>query len=650
MTTPNPYRQKISPFSHITSNLKTRIDTDLAPLTFVCGPNRSYKTSIRQSIRLAAQRTLTVQNKRTPLTAPSKLIKFAADPERGISISLQSASGNLTFRLPVNEETRKAKEAEPRGVTNDFASLTEEDWQNAFPMDTVRQMLFMDARQARQAIVRIFAQGFAVTPPLGLSDLQKEMWNLGLSEIAQSDDPVESLSALAAWAHEQKPKKTRAANSREDSLAPLKERALLSGQEVLPELEKKLADAKAWEATAADRSTRERLRDTWVEADNRLKALASQVKHLKQSSSEQERLMEEMLVIASEKHHQAHALVADLEGRIEYGTRLGNDLRTRIEADRDECPFNHTVPLEQLRKDLTRIETTLKKRRAEFEVATLDFANLERANDGAEIALAEHRRDSKRDIDAITMEMVRLEASKDANSKLITMIDERLKNAPASYQGQTAEDLEKRVRDLRGAASARQQYEDGMREVRRLHDESAACKVIEGQAHEIMQRVLKDSRETAENRINEFMPPAFRAELNLEGEGCEFRVVGSDGEYHDASASGSEFGSLIVALASALPGRLKILDLDDHDLHPFDPENIAGLWAAIEHAVESGALTQAIVVHNRPDEAPSRERGWLILKRVAVTNTTESIPEECRPQTVQAVKIAPFDGDLMKSI
>lgn len=616
--------QSIAPFTHITSNLKCLVDVDLGPLTFICGPNRSYKTSIRQSIRLALLRELTVQNKKTPLKTPGKLIDFLAKEIRdartdtALTIQLQSASGFVDFNMPIVD--RKAKEPLPRRVVGDvLSSMTEDDWTRAFPMDSVRKMLFFDSRQTREAIVRVFGDATAITAPLGLSDLQKRVWAEGLAVVTADDtlDPVSSLSALSAWAREQKPKKTRMANKRETDLAVFKNKASVSGTEMLGELEAKLAKATAWESAAKDRTAREIAGIELPKLEAKLATLVTaettgQADHRRRIDEIQAKIDATAITIST-----AQDKCQSLTRRLGYGEELCKTLKKRVAEGISKCPLGeHPVPVADMAKAAAQIEKIVATRQKEYEAAQLEATQAKTAHDKLQSAIRDEYSRYQNASREGTSAVASTRASISALRLLIEGLNTTLAKSPASYVGLTAAELAIKVSALKEVDSARSTYESGMNEVRRLHEESAASKVVETEAQAIMQRVLLKSKDAAEAKVNEFMPPGFRAEINLAEDDCEWRVVGDDGNFHDSSSSGSEFGSLLVALICATGGsRLKILDMDDEDLHAFDPENIQGLWKAIERAVKSGALTQAIVVWNRPAEAPARKDGWLIIAK-----------------------------------
>lgn len=695
-------------FTHIKSDLKKSIDVDLSRLTFIVGPNRSYKTSILQSVELAVTRQLHVENKKSPVSTPSKLLRFAANEADGITIRLQSASGNLSFVLPINEETGNAKEPVPRYATDTLQTLTDEDWANAFPMQAVREMLYFDARQTRQAIVRIFggdAARDALTTPMGLSDIQKDMWAAGLRHAKDSlespsnpntADPATLLAAISSWAHDQKPKKTKEANKHETGLSTAKTRAATPGIETLPALEeqyKRAVEAESSKA-AANQSQAVQIAVLQGELDRTLIEIADlknrvtaknidllsletqeieAVAKLDVDEAELEKTRPELGLAAIASKYDTDR--TDLSERINYGTRLIADLQSRIKSGRDECPFGDKVEPGTLQKHIDRIVPQVAKRRVELETLECERVQAEQramAHRDAAVRLATTRQTIKQSFEferskvAATLEVLNRQIA--MRQEIVNIAQNRIAAetavssagsghvsstaAPFTYAGPSSADLKSRIDKIKDALVARQQYEVGMTTVRRLHSESAACKVIEGEAHEIMQRILVSCKSVAEQRVNEFMPAAFRAELDLSDEDCAWRVFGSDGDCHDSSSSGSEFGSLIVALACALPGRLKILALDDKDLHAFDPENIQALWTAIEHAVAIGALTQALVAHNRPDEAPSRDKGWLILQQIRLNSAMPKDKSVVLPRVVDqsavshVIEVAPGEDDL----
>lgn len=631
-----------SHFSYLTSNLKKSIKTPLAPLTFICGPNRAYKTAILQSLRLATQHALTVSTKKTPITASSKLIKFASDPIQGIQIDLQSSSGFVTFDLPVVEG--KPKEIVPRRATGALSNLTEESWARLFPMDAVRSMLSLDARKAREAVIREFAADVTVTSPLGLSDVQKRMWNAALVEAGESD-PVSALASISAWARSQKPTKTRQANQKEAALSPAKTQAQISGAERLPALREQLVKAEAWEKSASGHAMYDQTRTRIASLETQESILGAE----KDSTLTSLCVMQIQAKANYDKCKQgldtARETLKGFPEKIAYLSLMIASLDHRLKIKKEICPTcsgdfgvsSMTLRLEVLLGQLKKLQ----EQSFEREQNVLDMEEHEH------LARIELERVNKAPDFTTEHKFLETRAALNEQRRILASLESSLKSIPQTYTGLPSAELRQTIQSLSLVESARNQYETGIVEVRRLHEESAACKVIEMEAQEVMKRVLFQSKTLAEDRVNAFMPRGFRAELHLSPDECEWRAIGADGDFHDASSSGSEYGTLIIALAAAIwpDAPMKILDLDDQDLHAFDPDNIMNLWVSIKHAVDSGAFTQAIVVWNRPEEAPSNKDGWMILNMVP----TNGAVRHNRP--IAPVSLAEVDDlDMITSI
>jgi hypothetical protein len=153
--------------------------------------------------------------------------------------------------------------------------------------------------------------------------------------------------------------------------------------------------------------------------------------------------------------------------------------------------------------------------------------------------------------------------------------------------------------------------------IREKRNEQAIAKVLEKEAETLLQNLLQQVAVGAETAVNKYMPVGFTAKLDLSGGGCEWRSIGADGRPHNRhTMCGAEKASLLVALALAwtegAPARF--LTLDDEDLGPFhsSPENLQALLTKIKEAVDTGALTQAMVCGVRKDEVPA---DWLVIER-----------------------------------
>lgn len=153
-------------------------------------------------------------------------------------------------------------------------------------------------------------------------------------------------------------------------------------------------------------------------------------------------------------------------------------------------------------------------------------------------------------------------------------------------------------------------------ERRALRRKQAAMAEVDAALTDALAALLTRTKAKAEAAVNAWMPPGFTAQLQIDdGSMCRWASVGSDGVAHPkGGASGAEWGALTVALACAWSEheRHRFLLLDDMDLAGFSAENVCKFLTAIEEAVRSGRLTQAVVAWSRPSEIP--DEGWSVVR------------------------------------
>ena len=115
------------------------------------------------------------------------------------------------------------------------------------------------------------------------------------------------------------------------------------------------------------------------------------------------------------------------------------------------------------------------------------------------------------------------------------------------------------------------------------------------------------------------MPHNFQVELNLEGELCEWVVVGEDNRAHNKAAmAGSERAALIVGLALAWTENedMRILSLDDESLAMLSPTNLTALLDKIADAASKDESLQVFAAWPaaRIDHVDDIPKNWNVLK------------------------------------
>jgi DNA repair exonuclease SbcCD ATPase subunit len=176
------------------------------------------------------------------------------------------------------------------------------------------------------------------------------------------------------------------------------------------------------------------------------------------------------------------------------------------------------------------------------------------------------------------------------------------------YIGPTSASIETQLETLHTSDSNRRQLRALMTQSAQVKATHEAATILKGEAQRLLQNTLQQIQSTAEAAVNRYMPTGFTASLDLEGNNCEWRAVSRrDGRPHGKSASGAQRCALVIALALAWTENspIRILLIDDKELHGFSAANVKSFLSMVKARVDAGDLTQAFAAWSRPDEIPA---------------------------------------------
>lgn len=629
-------RRIVAAFDYLAGNTKSRFEHRLTSkcIAFV-GKNRRGKTARLDAVRLALTGKHPVGPHGTDL--------FELAPENALSLSAAlRGPGDLKSEFRVEVEggkPRKPPEKPDRGGSlKAIEAMPGSDklFENMMPTLSMRDLI-RGSTLTREAVFRRWGDITSLPTPRGLTEEQLELWRKGRDEVKASKpkaDVAEVLSGMSAYFRKVKLEKGREIKAlekllkeRDEKLAPA-----AAGAEDLPRLKEQLQAAEAWERTATLRvrkaeieaeaaAYRERVQP-YVEAD-KLRAqkdseLAEQ-RRAKQGAidtlvSSLEELAKTRAAKVTEFDEQVKKQVFYLTG----GEWLMECIHT-LEGKADESGHAACVlcgnrcHVETLKKQVAprvqarrlAVEKLYKER--DQALATLDEEQraLETSRRKAEAELRawesgveEERRQEENAKTQLRMEYNRIRSARDENELA-------LKDVPDLYTGPASAVVRATIKALEDAETASKQLDAEMKKLRELAIEQQLYQLLEQEAARELNTLLARTAETANAAVNRYMPEGFRAVLSVEE--AQWHVVGMDGRAHGRKVmSGSEFGALVPALACAwtegAPARYVLLD--DEDLAPFDPENLALLLSSLKDAIEDGLLTQVFLAWSRAHEIP----------------------------------------------
>lgn len=616
------------PFTSLCANVKKEFDNiPLRALTCIAGEEASYKSAIGIAIRLALTGEYHPVGK-----LPSSLLRLAEDPLVGIQTTLQGPDGTAEWRLEVKPNTGKAMRPQPPVFEGKLSSLTEDEKYCIIPSDSVRDLLSnaKGERKLREAILRRFGGDQKSMPePFALSEYEQGLWDDMVNECKkQLDDDVTADLLLASLSEAFRLSSGRL--SRE--IKPLsksileRRRALAedgSGSEILDELKEQLQGAQDFEAATTVRAEKEalerRISETQKELEGSESQLRAELERAKQEEAEYEtdlKNAEELEELRLADKIAAVSMVSSDEGNAAVFFALAE----RGETKCPYCPYHHPSP-EYLKKTGEDLSTRAERRRKQKEALDVAYQKAKDATAQARAQLSE----KEREVIALDAQLAALrqhiEKEKRTLLKSLTEYIERLKDAPTSYSGQSVEALQERIVRIEQALEAKRGLEQEGQRLRELEREYDALKKLEKESETLQERVMKHIAKTASEEVSRGMSGGRRA--SLDPKSCEWAVIGKDGQPHDFDTlCRTEQTSLMLGMVRAWTrgAPLRVAIFDDDDMVGLSRKGMQDFFAACKDAVETGDLTQVIVIWNRPDEVPE---GWHLIRSDAVAQAPQ---------------------------
>ena len=554
-------------FTHIKSNVKVPVDSDLKQLNLVVGDNRSGKSSVvTDAIRLA----LTGKH---PIGHHAKQLAGLA-PTDAEQLYVELTNGNSQAKFYVDNLQSKPKK--PRHSS---------PYEGGMPLAVADEILSYDKAKARAAIFTRFGEVKKVPTPGALDSAQKSMWKEGLKEVTGAD-AAERLAELSKWMRREKLARGREVKALEREIEELKNEAA-EGIEELGTLEAQLEAAQLYEA-------QERSRVLIDEYEEKFEGLLDKVKGQKQryqvKFGEKESLEFEL--------EQSKQLEEQLE---RAKVALGIIDRVIAAGGHVDCPVcSSSTNLAGVQTAREVAVETVQVREKQYE-AVLEM----KSRYGA---VTDELAELKTEVEQTEKEM-------EGAQKALSTLSE----GTVEYDGPDAATLQERIRELRIMEASRAKLNEKVEGRRIAKKEAAIAKDLEKEAAKLLQDLLATVRKQAEEAVNRYMPDNFQVELNLEDDACEWVVVGDDNRGHNKSAmAGSEKAALVVGLALAwTEGQdIRVLSLDDESLAMLSPKNLQALLEKISEAADRDESLQVFAAWpaariDHIDDIPSN---WNVLR------------------------------------
>lgn len=570
-------------FHSLVANVKKNINVQLRPMTAFCGPNRGYKTAHLDAVALALTGSF-----RGGSDARSSLL-----PEGQELLYAELVGDGARSYFALTDDPKVERSGRLDG-------LTDADVEKLLPL-RLSEILTFGSTRGREALIKRFGQADAVKTPLGLSETQQKLWKEGL-EATEGKPIAEQYAELSSWFRKEKLALGRQISPAEKALG--ERQAGLAGQanELLPKWQQQLEQAKAWARTATARQRR-----AAIEAEiESYRASAEPLREQERATQAALAALAQMQSALDEELATKANRLAVIEAEIEKGHSglVGGEWLVKAMVDGKPCLLCGN---EHFDAAATRpvVEDRVAKRKQ-----MLDALYAERDALKGEIAVKRSDLDQRRR--AVEADQQRNEDAKsrlrDTYTRIVAAraeIDAVLKEQPEEYDGPSIAELEALILRAQRAESDTRAFEAEASRIRDLRRRQEDAKTLEGVATKALNGLLAETAASAVAAVNLYMPQGFRADLDLEG--ARWMVVGKDGRGHTRhTAAGSEVGALLVALVLAwtegAPARFLVLD--DIDLAPFDPENLALLLARLYEAVEDGLVSQVFIGTSRPWELP----------------------------------------------
>lgn len=253
---------KYAAFTALLANVKGPVNITLGPKTAIVGKNRTAKTSILDTIRLA----LTGKHPIGPHPVDLSELMPPNAQRLHVAITGPSGEGRLLMEAP------DGKARKPKHTLDITPPLLPTHADNILPLDSVGELLRFGTKRAREALTRRFGVSDAIATPRGLSNEQLELWSEAQDEHPETD-PALLLVEMSKWFRGEALARNKRAAQLEESIATRKARLAdeVVGVELISDYEAKLKRAEAWERSQS-------LRDRKTTVDTRIVELREALK------------------------------------------------------------------------------------------------------------------------------------------------------------------------------------------------------------------------------------------------------------------------------------------------------------------------------------------------------------------------------------
>ena len=554
-------------FTHIRSNVKVPVDAELKQLNLVVGDNRSGKSSVvSDAIRLA------LTGKHPMGHHASQLANLAPKDADQLYVELTNGTSEAKFYV----DNLQSKPKKPRHSS---------PFEGQLPLALASEILSFDRSKAREAIFSRFGSMKSIPTPKALDTAQKSLWKTGVKEV-KGADAAEKLAELAKWMRKEKLARGREVKALEKEIESLR---LIdtAGIEEIGSLESQLEAAQQYEGQQKSRALTK-------DYEGQVERLTAAIKgHEAQVSQKREKLSKAQSILTqtaseAEKLQRAKVALGIIERIIEAGEGV-------------TCPIC-VSPCDAQRM--------LEARKSAQETITLreqQCTQYSQAKEAVEI-LGNELEGLEKDI-------------KDAHARILGAHQAigALSEGSADYDGPSSADLQDRLRELRQLEVSRAQQDEKAEARRDAKKKAAIAKDLEKEAGRLLQDLLAGVKTKAETAVNKYMPDNFQVELNLEGDLCEWVVIGDDNRAHSKAAmAGSERAALVVGLALAwTEGQdSRVLSLDDESLSMLSPKNLQALLEKVEDAANTDPTLQVFAAWPaaRIDHVADIPKNWNVLR------------------------------------
>jgi hypothetical protein len=611
---------RYEPFLRLTSNVKGyRGDIGLGPCTAFIGDNQSGKSAKLDAIRLALLGSHKISQHTKHIFG-----ELAPEGVETLFASLSGPSGEATYKAEQAGSTAKA-EHKFRDVL-DTLSGTERE--HIMPLLSMRALLTGE-KKTREALFRRFGTVDEIPTPEGLDAGQEAFWKKTCAAVQ-----VEQREAAAK-------KKRKKAEALDDHQAPADAVDIISAmrlafdrikrgknaevrvlKEQLEKLQAELADGDtAGSELIADLEEQKTRAEIWASRQNaresysRDQALMAQLKTEAQQLNDMSAELKQREETLSAKQSAVQAQITelrqeadgidltDVKARLDRVAAILHILDAMIARDVDHCPLCDRRGADPQATHAKHSDTK-KSREAQYKDLTTRRSTLLQQAQTLETELAQERSALTRDTSSHNSRKASLKQRGAACKGRLDAYQEA--GADEEYTGPSALEIDERLRNIRSMDAKRERLESDRVRLRQLKAESKQAKLLQGEAVELLQTLISGITTEAEAAVNNYMPEGFTAQLDLEDGNCEWQVLGADGRPHGRSMCGAEQGALIIALVQAWTEDtpLRVLALDDEDIHAFSEKNMQKLCARLEALQREGKLTQVFVATTRPNDIP----------------------------------------------